>query len=48
MHAPTPHTTFTGETCPRTYFILAEIIVLFGSAIPLVPVVPASTRISAG
>ena len=38
---------FTGETCPWTHFILAEILVLAGGTIPLAPAVPASTRISA-
>ena len=38
---------FTGETCPRTHFILAEILVLAGGAILPAPAVPASTMISA-
>ena len=38
---------FTGETCPRTHFILAEILVLVGGTIPPVPAVLASTRIAA-
>ena len=36
---------FTGETCPCTRFILAEILVLAGIASGMAP--PASTRISA-
>ena len=36
----------TAETCPCTYFISAEILVLAGGTIPPAPAVPASTRIS--
>ena len=38
----------TGELCSWTHFILAEILVPVGGAIPSAPAVPASTRISAG
>ena len=38
---------FTCETCARTHFIQAEILVLVGGAIPPAPAAPASTMISA-
>ena len=41
-----PLWTFTRETCPCTHFIVAEILILVGCAIPPAPAVLASTRVS--
>ena len=42
-----PRRLFTGEPCPWTHFIVAEILVLVGGAILPAAAVPASTRMSA-
>ena len=48
-HAGVRACRFTRELCfPRTRFSLADALVLVGGAIPPVPAVPASTRISTG